>query len=100
MIARDRYRGGTVTAAGWLFGIAQHKLADYRRRGAAEAPMRARLGIEPVPVGAEDVEMIRWLGEDVAAQMVEDLPEEQREAVRARARGTGIRRHRAERPAE
>jgi RNA polymerase sigma factor (sigma-70 family) len=83
MIARGRYRGGTATAAGWLFGIAHHKLADYRRRGAAEDRMRARLGMQPVPVSADDAEMIRWLGEDVAAQMVEDLPEEQREAIRA-----------------
>jgi RNA polymerase sigma factor (sigma-70 family) len=83
MLARERYRGGPETAAGWLFGIAQHKLADYRRRGAAEDRMRTRLGMQPVPVSAEDAEMIRWLGEDVAAQMVEDLPEPQREAIRA-----------------
>jgi preprotein translocase subunit SecD len=62
--------------------IAQHKLADYRRRGAAEDRMRARLGMLPVLVSAEDAEMIRWLGEDAAAQMVEDLPEAQRDAIR------------------
>ena len=44
--------------------------------------MRARLGMLPVPVGDEDAEMIRWLGEDVAAQMVEELPEAQRDAIR------------------
>jgi RNA polymerase sigma factor (sigma-70 family) len=83
MIARERYRGGTKSAAAWLFGIAQHKLADYRRRGAAEDRMRSRLGMQRVEVTAEDADMIRWLGEDVAAQMVEDLPEEQRDAIRA-----------------
>jgi DNA-directed RNA polymerase specialized sigma24 family protein len=45
--------------------------------------MRARLGMEPVRVSVEDAEMIRWLGEEVATQMVEDLPAEQREAIRA-----------------
>ena len=45
--------------------------------------MRARLGMESVAVGAEDAELIRWLGEDVATQLVEELPEDQREAVRA-----------------
>ena len=83
MVARGRYRGGTETAAGWLFRIAQHKLADFHRRGAAEDRMRERLGMQPVPVSAEDAEMIRWLGEDVAAQMVEDLSDEQRDAIRA-----------------
>ena len=27
--------------------------------------------------------MIRWLGEEVATQMVDDLPEDQRDAIRA-----------------
>jgi RNA polymerase sigma-70 factor (ECF subfamily) len=67
----------------WLFAIARHKLADYHRRGAAERRMRSRLGMEPVPVAAEDAEMIRWLGEEVASQIVDGLPAEQRDAVRA-----------------
>ena len=47
MVARGRYEARTATAAAWLFAIAQHKLADYRRRGAAEDRMRARLGWSP-----------------------------------------------------
>ena len=50
MVARKRYKARTDTAAAWLFAIAQHKLTDYRRRGSAEVRMRARLGMEPVPV--------------------------------------------------
>jgi RNA polymerase sigma-70 factor (ECF subfamily) len=83
LVARGRYRGRGTTAAAWLFAIAHHKLTDYRRRGSAEDRMRARLGMEPVPVTAEDAEMIRWLGEEVATQMVAELPREQREAIRA-----------------
>jgi DNA-directed RNA polymerase specialized sigma24 family protein len=45
--------------------------------------MRARLGMEPVEVTAEDAELIRWLGDEVAAQLIEDLPAEQRDAIRA-----------------
>ena len=70
-------------AVAWLFGIAQHKLADYRRRGAAEDRMRRRLGIERVPVGEDDREMIAMLGRDAAWQLIDELPPEQREAVRA-----------------
>src|SRR5215211_8052618 len=36
MVARGRYQARTSTAAAWLFAIAQHKLTDYRRRGSAE----------------------------------------------------------------
>ena len=45
--------------------------------------MRVRLGMQAVAVGTEDADMIRWLGEEVATQMVQELPAEQREAVRA-----------------
>jgi RNA polymerase sigma factor (sigma-70 family) len=83
LVARGRYQARATPAAAWLFAIAQHKLSDFRRRGSAEHRMQARLGMEPVAVGAADAELIRWLGEEVATQMVADLPVEQREAIRA-----------------
>ena len=72
-----------MPASVWLFAIAHHKLTDYFRRGAAEDRMRRRLGVERVPLGAEDAEMIRLLGEEVAFRLVSELPPEQRDAVRA-----------------
>ena len=83
MVARKRYEARTATAAAWLFAIAHHKLTDYHRRGSTEDRMRSRLGMEPVAVSAEDAKMIRWLGYEVASQMVEDLPPDQRDAIRA-----------------
>jgi RNA polymerase sigma factor (sigma-70 family) len=83
LVARRRYEARATPAAAWLFGIAQHKLTDFRRRGSAETRMRARLGMERLAVSAEDAEMIRWLGEDVAVAMVADLPPDQRDAIRA-----------------
>ena len=83
LAARRRFRRATTPAVAWLFGIAQHKLTDYRRRGAAEDRMRRRLGIERVPVGDDDREMIAMLGRDAAWQLIDELPPEQREAVRA-----------------
>ena len=50
LASRRRFRRAKTPAVAWLFGIAQHKLGDYRRRGAAEdshaAPARdgARAG--------------------------------------------------------
>lgn len=83
LVARRRFQRSATPAVAWLFGIAQHKLTDYRRRGAAEDRMRRRLGIEQVAVGEEDAEMIAMLGRDAAWQLIDELPPEQREAVRA-----------------
>jgi RNA polymerase sigma factor (sigma-70 family) len=83
LVARRRFKPGPVPASSWLFGIAQHKLADYRRRGAAEQRMRQRLGMERVPIGEEDAELITMLGRDAAWQLIDELPPDQREAVRA-----------------
>ena len=83
LVARRRFRRASTPAVAWLFGIAQHKLADYRRRGAAEDRMRRRLGIERVPVAEDDVEMIAMLGRDAAWQLIDELPPDQRDAVRA-----------------
>jgi RNA polymerase sigma factor (sigma-70 family) len=83
LAARGRFRSRRTPASVWLFAIAHHKLTDYHRRGSAESRMRRRLGIERLPVGAEDAETIRMLGDDVALQLVSELPPEQRDAVRA-----------------
>jgi RNA polymerase sigma factor (sigma-70 family) len=83
LASRRRFRRAKTPAVAWLFGIAQHKLADYRRRGAAEDRMRRRLGIHRVPVADDDRELIAILGRDAAWRMIDELPPEQREAVRA-----------------
>ena len=82
LAARKRFQPRAVPASVWLFAIAHHKLTDYFRRGSAEDRMRRRLGVERVPIAAEDAEMIRMLGEEVAFQLVGELPPEQRDAVR------------------
>ena len=83
LASRRRFRRAKTPAVAWLFGIAQHKLGDYRRRGAAEDRVQRRLGMERVPVGDEDRELITMLGRDAAWQLINELPPEQREAVRA-----------------
>jgi RNA polymerase sigma factor (sigma-70 family) len=83
LAARPRFEARAVPASVWLFAIAHHKLTDYHRRGSTEDRMRRRLGVERVPLGAEDAEMIRLLGDEVALQLVDELPPDQRDAVRA-----------------
>jgi RNA polymerase sigma factor (sigma-70 family) len=83
LAARRRFRPGGPAPAAWLLGIAQHKLADYHRRGYAEDGMRRRLGLERIPVTAEDVEYFEFLAQDVASEIIRDLPPDQREAIHA-----------------
>jgi RNA polymerase sigma-70 factor (ECF subfamily) len=84
LAARHRFRRGEVPAAGWLFGIAQHKLADFYRRGSADDRMCRRLGLAlPRMLDEEDRAMIELLAQDSALALVESLPDDQRDAVRA-----------------
>jgi RNA polymerase sigma-70 factor (ECF subfamily) len=83
LAARPRFRRREVPAAGWLFGIAQHKLADYYRRGSADDRMCHRLGLAlPRMLDEEDRGMIELLAQDSALALVNSLPDDQRDAVR------------------
>jgi RNA polymerase sigma factor (sigma-70 family) len=87
--ARGRYRPGPVPARGWLFGIANHKVADARRRTWRERRALGRLGLERVVVGDEQLEQVEELIDAQRAGprlalFVEGLPARQREAVLAR----------------
>jgi RNA polymerase sigma-70 factor (ECF subfamily) len=85
LVARRRYRRQAGRASSWLFGIAYHKLADARRRGFADDRARRRLGIERIELTDDDIARIDRLGEtDTVAQLVEGLPADQQEAIRAR----------------
>jgi RNA polymerase sigma factor (sigma-70 family) len=87
LAAADRYRPEGPTAAGWLFTIAHHTLAKSLRRGRVEARARRRIGIaEAVSFDAEELERVeRCAGQDGwALELLEQLPADQREAVRAR----------------
>src|SRR3954447_11255173 len=77
LVARRRFRRGGASPAAWLYGIAQHKLADHWRHGHAEDRMRRRLGMQAIPLTAEDAQLVRWLGEDAAEALVTELPDEQ-----------------------
>jgi RNA polymerase sigma factor (sigma-70 family) len=83
--AKQRFRAGGPPARAWLFGIASKKLADYRRRGYAEDRAQRRLGMERIEPTDEDLRRIERLGGDVeVALLVDELPGDQRHAVRAR----------------
>jgi RNA polymerase sigma factor (sigma-70 family) len=67
------FRAELGSARGWLFGIARHELADTWQRGRVEDRARRRLGLEPMTLSDEALERID-----------EDLPDDQRVAVKGR----------------
>ena len=85
--AAHRYRPETPTAAGWLFTIARNTLAKSVRRGRVEAKARRLIGIsEAVAFTSEELERVESAAsaDGWVIELLEQLPAEQREAVRAR----------------
>lgn len=58
LVARERYRSERAAPAAWLFGIAAHKLNDWRRRGYAEDRARRSLRMERLELSADDAREI------------------------------------------
>ena len=85
--AAARYRPSAPVAAGWLVAIARNTLAKSLRRGRVEARARRRLGIrDAVRFEDEELERVEMLAgtEDWIVGLLDGLPEEQAEAIRAR----------------
>ena len=78
LLHRRRFDPERGPASAWLRGIAAHKLADARRRGAVQARICERLQIRPPSLNAADVEL------DEPDGLLAELPAAQRRAVRAR----------------
>jgi RNA polymerase sigma factor (sigma-70 family) len=85
LVARDGYRPERGAPTTWLYGIAAHKLTDWRRRGYAEDRARRQLRIERPPLSEDDVAELERLADEVTViSLLEELPSDQRQAVRAR----------------
>jgi RNA polymerase sigma factor (sigma-70 family) len=81
------YRPESTTAAAWMFTIAHHTLARSLRRGRVEERARHRLGIrDGFELDHGQVEKIEstLAGEGWVNGLLERLPPDQQEAVRAR----------------
>jgi RNA polymerase sigma-70 factor (ECF subfamily) len=83
LTARRRYRPNRAPASAWLFAIAARRLADWQRRGHVEQRAQRALRMERVALDADDTELIGMLGAAAAADLLADLPPDQREAIRA-----------------
>ena len=83
LASSHRFRPRRKPAVAWLFGIARNKLAMSRRRGRVDARARRRLSMAPLVLTDEAIERISDL-DHTALGLVDDLPDEQQVAVRAR----------------
>jgi RNA polymerase sigma-70 factor (ECF subfamily) len=86
LVSRSRYRPGAENSAvAWLFGIAGHVLGRSVRRGAIEVRARRRLGItELVLDDAQLIAIDERSSEHGVLALLQLLPMDQREAIRAR----------------
>jgi RNA polymerase sigma factor (sigma-70 family) len=83
-----RFSGEGETAAGWLFGIARHKLMDSFRRGRVEDRARRELGLEPLLLDDAEIEAVERridfeAQEALLYELLASLPAEQRAAILA-----------------
>jgi RNA polymerase sigma factor (sigma-70 family) len=83
IVARRRFRPGPLPASAWLYGIANHKLADFQRHGRAESRALRRLGAERPSLGEDDAQLLALMADDVSMQLLSELPEDERQAIQA-----------------
>ncbi|MDA0172446.1 RNA polymerase sigma factor [Solirubrobacter taibaiensis] len=87
---RRRFRGDTDDdARAWLYGIAQHRLSRFFRRGATERRALARLGMQVPELTVDDIDQIEREADlagvrDRVRAGLEDLSDDHREALRLR----------------
>jgi RNA polymerase sigma factor (sigma-70 family) len=75
------------SARSWLFGIARNQLADFYRRGSAESKARRRLGIQSIALNEPEIELLERRIDAAGSgvlEALEELPDDERDAVRAR----------------
>jgi RNA polymerase sigma-70 factor (ECF subfamily) len=87
LLSAGRYSEHGSSAAPWVIGIARNKVLMSFRRGRVEARARHRLGFRAVALDDVDVDRIAEVargGRGRLVALLEDLPEEERVAVRSR----------------
>jgi RNA polymerase sigma factor (sigma-70 family) len=82
--ASSRYEVRPEPARGWLYGIAWNKLHEAQRRGRAEDSARRALGMVPIVLTDEGIERIEALADGSTLELLDGLPPDQRDAIRAR----------------
>jgi RNA polymerase sigma factor (sigma-70 family) len=82
--ASPRYELRPEPARNWLYGIAWNKLHEAQRQGRVEDSVRRALGMGPIVLTDAGIERIEALAGAPALELLDSLPGDQRDAVRAR----------------
>lgn len=85
-LASDRFEPELAPAGAWLVGIARNKLRASLRRRQVEDRARRRMGVERLALDDDALARVEAC-DGMVVQWLEELPEEQREAVRAHVVG-------------
>jgi RNA polymerase sigma factor (sigma-70 family) len=85
--ASPRYELRPEPARGWLYGIAWNILHEAQRQGQADDTVRRTLEMVPITITDEGIARIEALTGSPALDLLQQLPDEQRHAVRARVLG-------------
>ena len=87
LLSSSRYSEQGDSATPWVIGIARNKLLMSFRRGRVEARARHRLGFQAMALDDADLDRIAEVaqaGSGRLVALVENLPEDERFAVRSR----------------
>lgn len=87
IVSARRYRPTRETADPWVLAIARNTLGMSRRRGRVEKRARQRLGFEALALHDSDLDRVEALAQGEVGpltELVDALPDLERQAVRAR----------------
>jgi len=87
LLAAGRYVAQSESATPWVIGITRNKLLMSFRHGRVEAQARRRLGFEAMALDDIDLERIAEVastGSGTLLRLVDDLPQDERLAIRSR----------------
>jgi RNA polymerase sigma-70 factor (ECF subfamily) len=81
---RDQFDPQRGTAVAWLLGIARNLLLEAVRRGRVADASRRLLGMEPIVIGDEQLELLERESTSELERSLSHLPSGQREAIERR----------------
>jgi RNA polymerase sigma factor (sigma-70 family) len=78
-----RFQPGPEPPQAWLFAIARHKLSEALRASRVQDEARRALGMQPIHLDDEAIEIIEVTASAPALELLETLTADQREAIEA-----------------